>query len=363
VALNRMMQALLQQALGMPSDNLDPSYTQTPGIIPTSTHPSKMIGFPVPGGPVSGAGTGPVSGAGSEASKPGIFGKIDNFINSPGGGFLMNLLSQQGYSPVPQSPFGAIGRAGLMSQAQGQQRQRGELENELLRAQAGLAKAKTTSEGMPGGGDIKAATDLGKLTQDLANGVISQEDYAQKRKEILSVNQQQGFTNEKVLRDEFTKRTLGISTSLQAASQAEALLSTSANPIAEMAAFISLIKSIDNSTVREGELNNFSRVSGIMSELQTLATRAAGEGAFAPGVREDIQASLAALRANLEKMHSGFSEYYGSEAKRYNLSPRAVIGGPIPGFGGSGNPQAPPPAKSPNNVITPPQDEDAEDFT
>ena len=152
-----MMKMLLQQALGLPSDNLDPSYTQTPGIIPTSTHPSKMIGFPAPaplgeygkpGGP-SGPPLPGGAGSGAGSAQPGIFGKMDNFINSPGGGFLMNLLSQQGYSPVPQSPFGAIGRAGLMSQAQGQQRQRGELENELLRAQAGLAKSRAKAEADP----------------------------------------------------------------------------------------------------------------------------------------------------------------------------------------------------------------------
>ena len=65
--------------------------------------------------------------------------KLDSFIGSPGGGFLMNLLAQSGYSPVPHSPFGAIGRAALLSQQQGQQRQRAGLENELLRARIGLS--------------------------------------------------------------------------------------------------------------------------------------------------------------------------------------------------------------------------------
>lgn len=43
---------------------------------------------------------------------------LDSFINKPGGSLLMNLLAQQGYSTMPQSPLGAIGRASLATQEQ-----------------------------------------------------------------------------------------------------------------------------------------------------------------------------------------------------------------------------------------------------
>lgn len=44
----------------------------------------------------------------------------------------MNLLSQSGYSTMPQSPFGAIGRAGLMTQQQAQQRDALDLQRRLI---------------------------------------------------------------------------------------------------------------------------------------------------------------------------------------------------------------------------------------
>ena len=102
-----------------------------------------------------------------------------------------------------------------------------------------------------------------------------------------------------------------------------------------MAAFISLIKSIDNSTVREGELRNFSSVSGVVSQLESLVSKTKGEGAFAPGVEEDIKSTVAALRGNLEKMLAGFGEFYGGEAERFGLSRNAVTGQPKPEFAGS----------------------------
>ena len=46
----------------------------------------------------------------------GALSKASDFIGTPGGSFLLNLLSQQGSSPVPTGgPLGAIGRAGLQT--------------------------------------------------------------------------------------------------------------------------------------------------------------------------------------------------------------------------------------------------------
>ena len=244
---------------------------------------------------------------------------------------LLNIMAQSGHSLTPgPSPIGVVGRAGIATAQQEQAGKRASLEDRLLRERIGLtnAQAEATQNHVPE--SVKASTELGKLSQDLANGVITPEDYQARREDILSSNPQRGFENEKVLREEFSKRSKGVSDSLQALSQAEALLATSQNPVAELAAFISLIKSIDNSTVREGELNNFSQVSGIISQLETLAGRAAGRGAFEPGVREDIEEAIKALRGNLEQMHGGFRDFYGSEAERHGLNRRGVVGGPIP---------------------------------
>ena len=65
----------------------------------------------------------------------GVFGKVDEFLNRPGGSMLMNLLAQEGYSTMPSSPFGAIGRAYGATQQQDLQRKL--IENRLNAYQRG----------------------------------------------------------------------------------------------------------------------------------------------------------------------------------------------------------------------------------
>ncbi|MEM6484632.1 MAG: hypothetical protein AAF662_06565 [Pseudomonadota bacterium] len=88
---------------------------------------------------------------------------VDQFLGKPGGAFLMNLLAQSGYSTMPDSPLGAVGRAQIGAQQQMQQNrllnmderqldlrqqeigQRGELndvQRRLLESRIGLNRAK-----------------------------------------------------------------------------------------------------------------------------------------------------------------------------------------------------------------------------
>jgi len=76
---------------------------------------------------------------------------LDQFLGSPGGSLLVNLLSQSGFSPFPQSQIGALGRGLLQTQQQGQQRQRSGLEDDLLRARIGLAQAQSVGGGATAG--------------------------------------------------------------------------------------------------------------------------------------------------------------------------------------------------------------------
>jgi hypothetical protein len=78
----------------------------------------------------------------AQPQKPGMLGTIDKFLTSPGGGFLMNLLADSGYSPVPQSPMGAVGKAALMTQQQQQARGMTEAQRRLIESQIGLNRAK-----------------------------------------------------------------------------------------------------------------------------------------------------------------------------------------------------------------------------
>lgn len=76
------------------------------------------------------------------------------FLNKPGGSFLMNLLAQQGFSKTPQSPFAAIGRAGLATQAQSAAQAQSELQRKLIESQIGLNTAKASLGGNPTAGNV-----------------------------------------------------------------------------------------------------------------------------------------------------------------------------------------------------------------
>lgn len=124
----------------------------TPGINPNEPDPSIALGGAIQGNQGQGA--------------QGVFGKLDNFINKPGGGFLMNLLAQSGRSLTPgPSPIGAIGRAALATQ--GQQRQSGQddLRKRLIESQIGLNTAKSE-------GGVGAGQRIVQSAQTLANGNV-----------------------------------------------------------------------------------------------------------------------------------------------------------------------------------------------
>jgi len=61
--------------------------------------------------------------------------KADEFMQKPGGNFLMNLLAQSGYSTTPDSPLGAVGRAGIMTQQQQRQSKLDDMNKRLIEAQ------------------------------------------------------------------------------------------------------------------------------------------------------------------------------------------------------------------------------------
>ena len=98
-----------------------PDVIGTPGINPGAPDPRVESGLGVKKNPMS---------------------AIDSFLGKPGGSMLMNLLAQSGYSTTPGSPFGAIGRAALMTQQQQAEQRRAGLEDELIKARTGLTRAQ-----------------------------------------------------------------------------------------------------------------------------------------------------------------------------------------------------------------------------
>ena len=118
---------VIDNVLGLTKDFRNPmgENYNTPGINPNEPSPHQQMPQP---------------------TKPaGVLGTVDNFLNKPGGSFLMNLLAQSGYSDKPSSPFGAIGRAGLMTQQQQQERGMNDLQKRLFESQIGLNDARANS--------------------------------------------------------------------------------------------------------------------------------------------------------------------------------------------------------------------------
>ncbi len=95
----------------------------------------------------------------------GFFDKADQFLAKPSGQFLVNLLAQQGYSRVPQSRAGAVGRAALMTRRQGIESRKASSQEDLIRAQIGLFDARAA-----GGGGINATGGNIQSVQKGANG-------------------------------------------------------------------------------------------------------------------------------------------------------------------------------------------------
>jgi len=78
---------------------------------------------------------------------------VDRFLGQPGGAFLMNLLAQSGYSTMPDSPFGAVGRASIETEAQlrarmledkalKRQASRDDIQDRLIESQIGINRVK-----------------------------------------------------------------------------------------------------------------------------------------------------------------------------------------------------------------------------
>lgn len=65
-------------------------------------------------------------------------GANGGFFSQPS--FLMNLLAQSGYSTMPQSPLGAIGRAGVATQQQNLAQQQADLRTKVLERQLGVGR-------------------------------------------------------------------------------------------------------------------------------------------------------------------------------------------------------------------------------
>ena len=238
---------------------------------------------------------------------------------------LSNFLGGIGDSLRGAAERGTLGSIAPDFQAgvqRSQQISQGQDRNDINRrfVEAQIAAMQNVTTGAP-----KAQTEIAKLRQDFENGLISQEVFDAKRNEVLGKANIDRFDQTQGLRGEFNKETSGIRNSLQSLAAAESLISEGSNPISELAAFISTIKSIDNSTVREGELQNFNRAIGLVGQLEQLLSQARGEG-FTEELAVQIQDTVKRIRQPLDQVFGASKEFYESEARKFDLDPTSITG-------------------------------------
>lgn len=252
--------------------------------------------------------------------------KLDSFLGTPGGGFLMNLLAQSGRSLTPgPSPLGAIGRAGLANQQQQRQSGIDDLQKRLIESTIGLRTAQTDAAGLPDQG--KPLTDLAKLRADFNAGRITADAFESSRKDILRAGKDKSFDMTKSLRGEFRTDTDGIRQSQSALANAKSLVAQG-NPIAATAAFTSFIRSIDNSVVRPAEQAAYSSAGGIARRLEDELSKLSGEGPLSENTRRDLLTSIETLENQLSGIHDRTVKFYNEEADLAELRPESVTGIP-----------------------------------
>lgn len=300
-----------------------PDLRGTPGINPNAPDPRmlppQMGGNAHQNAPQATQGTllSPI------LSRLGPIGRgADGFLGELSGAARNAALSGGLAALAPQTTQGVL---------QGDQNRRenslADLNRQLIESQIGLNRARTQ-----GGGEApKPLTELAKLQADLQAGRIPQEVYDAKVLQVINSAVQERFANTQSLRGEFTKETQDIAKSLQSLGAANALIQSGENPIAQLAAFISTIKSIDNSTVREGELRAFESVQGFVRELENMVSKAEGKG-FGPELRRDIADTIQRLQVPLSDLLNKKREFFSEEAVKFKLDPSSVTGSPFTEF-------------------------------
>jgi len=155
------VQLLLQNIGKLPNAGNDAEKYATPGFAGPLQKPAPLQNKPKQGG---------LGGAVSQ---------LDGFLNGKGGSFLMNLLAQQGYSTMPQSRLGALGRAGIATSNQEAAKTQAEQQRQLIESVIGLNKAKTESEGV--GGPSSPESAIAKINTDERSGLITADQAANQR--------------------------------------------------------------------------------------------------------------------------------------------------------------------------------------
>ncbi len=199
---------------------------------------------------------------GRQGAQGGVFGKADQFLQKPGGMMLLNLLAQEGFSTTPQSPLGAIGRAGLATQQQQQGQQQADLQRRLIEAQIGLAQSKAGRGGPNIGAIDPSKYDPASVAEFSRTGNFGV---------LKPVGQRQDVNK---LVNELADDVRAESKEFEQQSGAYSRIVASAenpSPAGDLALIFNYMKVLDpGSTVREGEFANAENSAGVSNRVRQL---------------------------------------------------------------------------------------------
>ena len=306
-------QLLMRSIGGLPNGGQsDADKYATPGFAGPLQPPPPTTGSPPPPPPKTGF--------------KGGLERLGGFLNSDGGHFVMNLLAQQGYGPMPVSKLGVLGRAGIATQRQRAEGEKSEQERLLIESVIGLNKAKTESEGV--GGPSSPESAIAKINTDERSGLITADQAANQRAKIMREGQSNVLTDVNTLRGQYRTDISGPRASLSGLAAAEGLLSVN-NAIGDTAAFTSFIRSIDNSVVRPAEQDAYNKALGVRNQIQATVQQWAGKGPLPPPTKRALLSSIRELRDIMEGITDRTTEYYSGEATKAGLDVESVTGLPV----------------------------------
>jgi hypothetical protein len=201
-----------------------------------------------------------------------------------------------------------------------------DLQKQLIESQIGLnnIRGQTALIGaLTPGADIKATTDRGKANADLRNGLITQQQFDSRISEIDSAERRNVTKDATTLRKERDDILKPTSQSLNGVRTAKSLLAAG-NPISDLAALTSFIRSIDNSVVRPSEQAAYDAALGFANQIESMIQQAQGQGPVTEQFRAALGASLDAMEENLDIVLESQEQFFVEEAERSNIDPARV---------------------------------------
>ena len=168
-------------------------------------------------------------------------------------------------------------------------------------------------------------TDLGKLTTDLQNGLITQKQYDEQSKNIVEGVSEDDFKNENALRDEYNALSKSY---FDVQGAHDRVLASVQDPTAagDLALIFNYMKMLDpGSTVREGEFATAASSAGLPERLIAAAARVDSGKRLSDAQRDDFSDRAEKLWDAAKETHKTTKDRYTKLAKAYGLNPENVV--------------------------------------